>query len=405
MHPAEKHAEFSTQVVKTNLAQLSPELLLDIVLMLPRSDLKSLRLVNRVLCDIASSKMFESISVRDDPQSLKQLEQIARSQIWASQVRYIEWLLRQTSFGSGSPWPTNPVVSPSGDIHPYLILQCEYLRLLPSIKIVHFTGRLLDTSSWLPEKMPDHYVLIKEAKMLPSIVRAGDLSLKLGYGPSGCIQELSISGITSQFDNLTKARGRHALSTHPWRKKEAALNPLVFRSIAWKENHFTPTHCTLKDSLFHQHIFWRQLFGNPSLRSLKMENIVLMSCENEADDPFEAIMGLFKERALDATIPVLKVTMNNIAKEYYEGIININESEIDCWIKDQDSHWLATKQDAFTPFPEDSDTEDSGDDESFLDFFRHFGHSELEDKFEAAASEHGAHNIDDRDHSVGGSSH
>ena len=136
-----------------------------------------------------------------------------------------------------------------------------------------------------------------------------------------------------------------------------------------------------------------------------MENFVLMSCEDMTEDPLEAIMGLFKARALDATIPVLKVTMINIAKEYYDGMVSINDAEVNRWIKDQDSDWLATTQGSFTPFPEYSDTEDSSDNEPYSGLHRYNRYSsdlESEEESEAGSSEHGADNTNDLD---GGLSH
>ena len=79
-----------------------------------------------------------------------------------------------------------------------------------------------------------------------------------------------------------------------------------------------------------------------------MENVVLASC-NEGKDPLEDFLGLFKDRAVDTTIPVLEVTMINITKKSHEGMVSIDDAEVNCWIKDQDSHWLAKKQNAFTP--------------------------------------------------------
>ena len=382
---------------QAQIFHLSPELLLNVVAMLPRSDLKSLRLMNRVLCGIASSKLFESIRVRDDPRSLKQLDQIARSQIWASQVRHIEWALCD-EFADQLRSSPDSVFSPSGDILRHLKLQCQYLRLLPSIKTVRFEGLF---ATMLPDEAPDLYVLVKTAKLQPSVIQAGNLSLEVGYGPSGYIQELSISGIAPQVEDCTKVPSPssflsklHGLSS-PWLRSGGTLNPLVFRTIAWEEDNFTPTRCILKDFLLHQHCFWRRLFRNPSLGILKMENVVLMSCENKTKDPLEAIMSLLRDRALDATIPVLKVTMISIAKQHYEGMISINDGEVDRWIKDQDSHWLAEKQDAFTPCPSYSDIEDSSDDGPYLGFW-HSSDLDSEDESEAGVSKHGDENTDVR---------
>ena len=371
MPPTEEHAEFSTQLAKTNLLHLSPELLLDIVAMLPRLDLKSLRLTNRVLCGIASSNMFESISLRDDPRSLGQLKQIANSRIWASQVRHIEWALCKFEYELEGCWPPNPVFSASGDILPYLIVQCEYLQRLPSIKAVQDLLRF--TTAFPPDKAPNLYVLIRAAKLQPLVIRAHALSLKLGYGPSGCIQQLSISESIPQDNDVINSQGGHSYPAyvqchHSWRESWTAINPLVFRAITLQENHFAPTRCDLKNFILHQHDFWRRLFGSSSLRSMKIENVLLMSCENKAEDPLEAIMGIIKDRAPDATIPALKVTIINITKEKYEGMVSINDDEINRWINDQDSDWLETKQAAFTPSSEYSDVDGYSDDMLYIGF-------------------------------------
>ena len=256
MLPTEEHAEPSFHRIKINLVHLSPELLVDIVTMLPRSDLKSLRLMNRVLCGIASSKMFESITVRDDPRSLEQLKQIASSQTWASQVRHIDWLLCTVAGDSKNSWWPDPVFLLSRLMKPHLTVQCEYLQLLPSIKTVHFTGHVSELTTLLPEPASDLYVLVTRAKLQPSVVQAGNLSLEIGYGSSGYIRELSISGVAPQIEDASEAQGPFFAPTlRPWPEGGATLSPLVFRTIACQVNQFTPTRCTLKIILLHLHHF------------------------------------------------------------------------------------------------------------------------------------------------------
>lgn len=61
----------SAENMREGLPGLSVELLYQIANLLERSDLKSLRLVNRMIRDVASGRMFESICVGFEPPTLR----------------------------------------------------------------------------------------------------------------------------------------------------------------------------------------------------------------------------------------------------------------------------------------------------------------------------------------------
>ena len=120
----------SIQSSRPSLYGLATELFCEVVASLPRLDLKSLRLINRTLCQVSSNQLFGSIDVRCVKSSVRQLGELSISSSWASQVQCISWTPPHSRHYTRTEFP---------DAYAEMAAVISHLGRLSSIKAVHFT--------------------------------------------------------------------------------------------------------------------------------------------------------------------------------------------------------------------------------------------------------------------------
>ena len=344
--------------MEPNLARIPSELFFKIVAPLPRSDLKSLRLLSRTLRNVASSRMFETISVRDDPASLRQLKNISENPFWASQVQHIEWT------------PCDFTNAPAETDSRVFQQQGEYIQMLRSIKTVQFMDGQIRGWFGSGRPLPSIFPRLFSWGLQPSVVKAIDLSLYLMYDSAGYIKDVCFHGnIPKSGDSGLAQKNDLDRGIGTW---------LLFVSVV-----VTPSKITMNGILLDTIECWSIFFQHPNLVDLRLINVTLASSLSDFKDPLEAILDLFEERAGIGSSSELKGNMVNMYKEGCHGTVSISDVEISRWIKALDSPWLSEKQASFRKDAVSWDMEDSDDDDiSFLTWS-----SETEEESEAERSE------------------
>lgn len=115
------------------ISRLPVELLRKIVLHLEREDLKSLRRMDRKTQRVASEMLFDSIEVRGDKSSQKQLQNIIDSSFWYLQVHTINWYIPRDVHDLPNDF----------DCRYASHWQSELLQKLPALHTIRFQGRAL----------------------------------------------------------------------------------------------------------------------------------------------------------------------------------------------------------------------------------------------------------------------
>ncbi len=135
------------------LDNLPIELPEQILSLLSRKETKALCFTNRTLHFVASTKMFETLTVSTHQESFVQLLSVAGSDLWSNQVRHVDWVLLSSSdhgpdtmqrirfkdISSFGSWTAS--LKPFGGINGNptfygLDLQCQLMRRIPNIQSI-----------------------------------------------------------------------------------------------------------------------------------------------------------------------------------------------------------------------------------------------------------------------------
>ena len=317
---AKPKTDMSSQELKLGLTTLASELLLLTISFLPRSDIKSLRLTSPKLCDIASPRMFESISVRSRPRSMRQLEEIAKSTIWASQVQYIEW-----TPPSMIGMLTRRRVK---DLSPERILNrlTKDFSQLPSVKIVRYSN--VAPEEWTADN-PEYgfLALMVRTRLRPARIETDYVTIDIVRDVDSSVMRIDIRGTPSE--------------SHPDFQSEKSFRraPYILERID-EIALLRPRQCTMETvwlDIVSTTKKWKCFLQSPGLQEWKLSNVLLGQRRRRTDrvrpdpDPLRRFLALLKfvgSLAKEKAISMPEVSLKDICQRSYQGCIDASCEEI-----------------------------------------------------------------------------
>lgn len=214
--------------------------------------MKALRLMNRRLCSIASERIFENITISTTDASFIQLLNVASSELWSKQVRYVEWILLNESgrqpgilqgisfkeIDSYPPRFKNLRLSTVPTVHGLtsfvgLDLQCQLMRMMSNVQTIRFRSGLkchregrepwqdhivrsdqVKVNNFAAEKLgapgwstrtvngepmlvsaSDVFSLLRHSRLKPSLVETIAATMRLGYSADKELEHVHLMSI------------------------------------------------------------------------------------------------------------------------------------------------------------------------------------------------------------------
>ena len=348
-----------------HLSSLPVELLRKVLEPLPRMQLKRVRLADRRLNSIASERLFHSIEVRHNANSMRQLKTISASNIWSRQVKCISWQL-----------PIRP--TDKAKIHhkitPAALWKCyPYLHRLPNVSTVVFLNSAfsLHLAIMAAAGSLDLYSILRRAKLYPTTVISKDLKLRLSYTANKFLQGFDAmvppdAPLSSSDDaDLMHVHDDFSEAAHPedeprW-EDDYPSGLEIFPNIATLHTR-SLRRVTLSSVSTHLQLLSDLLEGTLRLAELTLTNARLNPCSNES--MIEEFLLRIERRKRVRTAPI-SVTLDRVLVAGYYGDFSASDAELDSWVDGRqgvDAAFFTGAQEAFTPQTPNS-SDDEGEDE------------------------------------------
>ena len=399
------------------LNDLPTEILLRIISFLVRKDLKTLRSMNRRVCALASEKMFESLTICTNDASYIQLLNVVTHQVWAAQVRHIDWVVLSetkrylnvtqeitikdiSSFGSWTDKlePRELLISNEWVASTFngLELQCRLVQRLYNVQTVRFwcwnechgegrapwrdqttrSGRILG-STFRSEgpcrglKIYSHDVsqILHLSKLKPNHVMALKDSVFLTYAIGGEIDSLQVMACC---EDLVRCK-RYNCTSHDLEKYclAAIKEEENGRCIGWADSSFLfamhdiKTLKSLKISSANIYLadLDTVLTRNVQLEFFHMYNTSIYADDfiwfSEAAGPVLDLLHLLKNLHCGRDLDVIKITLENVMCGKSFGRFSASEQEVRTWIQGKNTKLLASAKSAFYVMEESSNDSES----------------------------------------------